>query len=398
MLLIEMQCKDWEHNRVNAGIIELSGRAFQDEPIKLYAEEKHIASLEELIKKQSSTPKININSSFIDFADWRFDNYNCVDKYASLLENIVEGEPEENIIMLLSCNKGIICAVKDIAEKYLDKKFYIILHSALEEVVHEYHPTLVQRFKLLVHAIICKDRATLSPKLSETSMKDCINACVSPNLFFVLYAPEYREYLTGKIVEKVLGKFIFMHHPLYEPEKFYMPDNEKLIIGIYGQAVNQNAYDIVKLYNDKYDNRKVMFLVMAPKDSPILALRNVTRMFEEDYVSNEALEAARRELDYILIPYDENQYKVTASGILCDVLSEEIPVLMLGSPLLKYYESIRNIGILCENKDELAHIIADLAVERTSQKESASKNRQAEHEIKQIVLEENVRVFREKIG
>lgn len=421
MLLIEMQCKDWEHNRVNAGIIELSRRAFQNEPIKLYAEEKHISSLKDLIKKQIGTKEININSTIIDFEDWRFDNYNCSYKYESLLESIVEGEPEENTVVLLSCNKGIICAVENNAAKHRDKKFFIILHSALEEVVNEYRSTLVQRLKSLAHVILHKVNATFLsartdnvfstdveenntsihnsvPELTEPSMKDCINACLSPNTLFVLYAPRYKNYLTGKIDKNVLDRFIFLHHPLYEPDNLYAPENEKLIIGIYGQAVNQNAYDIVKLYKDKYDNGKVEFIVMAPKDAPILGLKNVTRMFEEDYVSNEALEAARRKLDYILIPYDDEQYKVTASGILCDVLSEEIPVLMLGSPLLRYYKSIKNIGILCESKDRLACIIANLADERTAQKESAAQNRQAEHELKQIILQENIKVFREKIG
>lgn len=417
MLLIEMQCKDWEHNRVNAGIIELSSQAFLDEPIKLYAEEMHISNLEELIKNQFGDKGIMINSAPIDFEDWRFDNYNCTEKYSALLEGIIEREPEENHVVLLSCNRGIVCAAENVAVQHLDKRFFVILHSALEEVVNEYNPTMVQRFISLVHAILhTAKKAFLSIKanrdnismsdtfkkntvsnIQEASMKDCVNACVSPNIFFILYAPKYKEYLTGKIDERVLDKFIFIHHPLYEPEEFNMPDNEKLIIGIYGQAVNQNAYDIVKLYNDKYNNDKVEFLVMANEDSPILSLKNVTRMFEENYVTNEALEEARRKLDYILIPYDDNQYKVTASGILCDALSEEIPVLMLGSPLLRYYESIRNIGVLCNSKDGLAIMIAKLATERIAQKESATKNRQAEHELKKIVIEENIKVYREKI-
>lgn len=397
MLLIEMQCKDWEHNRVNAGIIELSSMAFPGETLKLYAEEKHISSIEKLITLQHNQKKME--STPIDFDDWRLDNYKCIDKYTILLKNIVEKEPNENRVILLSSNKGIVCAVKNIAVDYPDKRFYIIMHSALEEVIFPPKLTTIQRMKLVVHDAVRKVNVAFRTKETnkEVALRECINNCISENTFFVLYAPEYRRYLKGKINENVLNKFIFLHHPLYENENSVIPNNEKLVIGIYGQAVNQNAFDVIKTYNDKYDNDKAIFRVMAKADANILELKNVVRMFDEDYVPNEALEEARKHLDYILIPYDNNQYKVTASGILCDALSEQIPILMLDSPLLRYYESIRNIGILCDNKDELAHNIACLAENRSMQKKNAEQNRQEEQELRHIILEENIKAFREKI-
>ena len=393
MLLIEMQCKDWEHNRVNAGIIELCSRAFPKEKIKLYAEEAHIRELKILTAKQD----IEISAYEIDFADWRFKNVKYSDKYVELLTDIIERETEEKKIILLSCNKGIIKAVACVSTKYSERNFYVILHAALEEAVHQYHPSIRKRVRT---SLLKMKNALFGRKTEyrrEPSIKKYINECTSCNCYFILYAPKYREYLEEKINHEILGRFIFLHHPLYESSDYSVSNNDSLTVGIYGQAVNQNAYDIVNIYNKKYDNGKVMFRVMAKQDNPILCLKNVTRMFERDYVSNRELEQERKRLDYILLPYDHNQYKVTASGILCDALSEEIPVLMLDSSLLEFYNTYA-IGELRYDVDSMARTIADIAADTVKRVSVMEQYRKAENRLKKQVLQDNIKTFRETIG
>lgn len=387
MLLIEMQCKDWEHNRVNAGIIELCHKSFPDEEIKLYAETEHIRELSALLDGGNNY----LSSIEINFGDWRSDCIKCCDKYVTLLDRIIVGEPEEKNIILLSCNKGIIKTAADISKKYTNKNFYITMHAALEETVHVYHSGIGKRFCRFLSGV--KNR--LKGKKSEymPTMTDCINECVAPNCYFLLYAPKYKEYLADKFYDGILDRFVFLHHPLYEPAICNKPENKKLIIGIYGQAVNQNAYDIINCYNEKHDNGNVRFKVMAKKDNIVLNLKNVDRLFQQDYISNEELEHARQGFDYVMIPYDHNQYKVTASGILCDAISEEIPVLMLDSPLLDYYSQY-GIGILEKSVDEMAARIAELSQNNTV----FDRYRDSEHRLKVTVLQENIRIFRELIG
>lgn len=387
MLLIEMQCKDWEHNRVNAGIIELCHKSFPDEKIKLYAETEHIRELSALLDGENNY----LSSIEINFGDWRYDCVKCCDKYATLLESIIVGEPEEKNIILLSCNKGIIKAVAKISNNYANRNFYITMHAALEETVQAYYSGIKKRFCCFLSGVKNKlkgKRAGYVP-----TMADCINECVASNCYFLLYAPKYKEYLADKFYDGILDRFVFLHHPLYEPAACNKPENEKLIIGIYGQAVNQNAYDIINCYNEKYDDGNVRFKVMAKKDNIVLSLKNVERLFEQDYISNEELEHARQEFDYVMIPYDHNQYKVTASGILCDVISEEIPVLMLDSPLLDYYCQY-GIGILEKSVDKMAARIAKLSQNNVV----SDRYREAEHRLKVTVLQENIRIFRELIG
>ncbi|MGN0428154.1 MAG: hypothetical protein ACI4F0_10160 [Agathobacter sp.] len=381
MLLIEMQCKAWEHNRVNAGIIMLCAATAPKEAVKLYAEKEHIASLEGILSGSSEF----FQSNPIDFQLWKGKE---AKKYKLLLEDIMKRNPEEKLIILLSSNKEIIHMVSKISKRHKDKKFIIILHAVLEEVIYSDQLTKVQK--------VCECIGYYHNRLKGVSLEpsitlqEYINKCTEPNTFFVVYAPKYKEYIQKKIEADVLRRFVFLHHPLYDAQSSQKAVKGKITIGLYGQAVNKNAYDIIKCYNEKYDNKTVIFKIMAQKNHDILKLENVERLFEQEYVSNEDLENARKEFDYVLIPYDKNQYKVTASGILCDVISEEIPVLMLNSPLLEFYNQY-GIGIMETSIDEMACRIAMLKDMTGEIKEY----QRAEHALKQIILEENVKVFEE---
>lgn len=393
MLLIEMQCKNWEHNRVNAGIIELCNRAYPTEEVKLYAEKEHIRELRTLVEKSHT----QLFAEEINFMDWRMESHEHVNEYAGMLTNIIEKEKNEKKVILLSCNKGIIQAVTQVAGRYGDRKIYVILHSALEEVVQEHHYNIEERAWMFLlktkHRLFGRKKGCAA----VPSMNECVNTCKLENCFFILYAPKYKDYLNTKINQEILDRFIFLHHPLYESGEHFEPHSSRLVVGIYGQAVNQNAYDIIQTYNNKYDNGKVLFWVMARRNNAILDLKNVMRMFEQDHVSNEALEDARRQMDYVLIPYAHDQYKVTASGILSDALSEEIPVLMLDSPLFAFYHSYA-IGELCHDIDSMARTIAEIAAEPERRRERAMQYRRAEHELKEIILHDNMKTFRELIG
>lgn len=387
MLLIEIQCKGWEHNRVNAGIIELCHRTFPNERIKLYAETEHIANICELTSGLDNY----LYTKEIYFGDWRNDCFIYRDKYEEVLERVIIDEKEEKNIIILSCNKGIIEAATNISKKYNNKSFFIVLHAALEEVVSVYHFGIRERLYHIfsfIKSVLYEKKIDYIP-----SMKDCINRCRTTNSNFILFAPRYREYLKTKIREGILERFVFINHPLYDSEENIRYDNNEIVIGIYGQAVNKNAYDIISCYNSKYDTGRVRFMVMAKEDDEILKLRNVVRLFEKDFVSNEDLVKARQGFDYVMIPYDHNQYKVTASGILCDALSEEIPVLMLDSPLLDYYNQY-GIGVLEKSIEEMADRIARLSLNNDCSKRFI----EAEHRLKETVTQENCDIFRRMIG
>lgn len=383
ILFVEMQCKDWEHNRVNVGIIKLIKNTFPNEQTKLCAEKNHIAQIENLLAADG----MGIDAEEIDFADWRQGNENSRDKYAGLLASIVRNHQDVTDVMLLSCNRGIVLACADVSKMWSGVKFHIFLHAALEEVCHDHRRTLKSSIRELLSCI----RHLRLPSKHSITMRESMERCVSCNCNFFVYSPNYAKGLEGKIKDSVIDKITFLHHPFYESNlKHSNGQSDSVIIGIYGQAVKQNALEIVKAYNEKYDNGTVTFQVMAKKENEIFQQRNVVRLFEKDYISNEELEEAISRFDYILLPYSQNEYVVTASGIFCDAVSQEVPLLMLDSPYLTFYYKY-HVGVLEDSIDKLAKRISELNV-------NTEEYLAGEKELKQLSFEENMSIIRESLS
>lgn len=384
ILLIEAQCKNWEHNRVNYGIIKQIKSAFPNEGIKLYAENQHIINLTKLLEHD----QIEIDSENIEFYDWRKENQDCKDEYENLLECILSENHDAREVMLLSCNKGIILACDAMSRNHINVTFHLFLHSATEEIYYQKKKQLKDKVWYFLSSI----KHLRFQSKPVISMKECMEKCREKNCKFIIYSPNYEWALKGKLDIEILDKILFLHHPLFESNlnKIKLQLNN-IIVGIYGQAVNQNALLIVKNYNSRYDNKTVVFKVMANSDNEILLQKNVERLFDKDYVTNEELEQAIKGFDFILIPYDNNQYIVTASGIFSDAISQEIPLLMLNSPYLQYYNKYE-VGILCKDIDAMAKKISELHMFQDF-------NCFAENDknLKQIVFEENVRSLKEAL-
>ena len=375
-----MQCKDWEHNRVNAGMIKTIKSAFPTEKIKLYAEEKHIVELNKINEKEG----IQVESVSINFADWRQNSQDSQGKYAKLLNDIILQEPEGREIILLSSNKGIVLACDRVFKKYPDRTCHVILHAAAEEIVHYQRRTL----KDIAEEFVSDIYHRRLPSKQPISMKECMEKCTTRNCKFIIYSPNYRKGLQGKLSDNIIEKMTFLHHPFFNSGLTHTNEgNDKIKIGIYGQAVNQNAVKIVKTYNLYYDNDSILFQVMAKNDHELLAMRNVKRLFEEDYVSNETLEYAINSFDYILVPYSSEQYVVTASGIFCDAVSQGRPLLMLNSPYFEYYNKY-NIGFMEDSIDAMARKIAELNQVKINVFSSNEIN------LKQLLFDENVETLK----
>jgi len=377
IILVEMQCKEWEHNRVNAGIVDLFYKAFPKEEIRLYAEKNHIAGVKELIADKG----IITNYTSIEFYDWRVGSEKNVDKYEQLMLQIIDSETDVKKIIFLSCNKGIIMAANRLSRRVPEVEVYLILHAALEEVCKK--DSLQKKLRDLYNEILGREK--------DIILRDCINSCEALNCRFVLYSPCYEKQLKGKVKRKILNKFIFLHHPFYQDfsEIKERVDN-KIVIGLYGQAVNENAYAVIATYNKKYDNGRVLFRVMAKDDNPIWECKNVERVLNKDFVTNAELEVTIQNFDYILIPYANNQYRVTASGIFWDAVSQEVPILMLDSPILKYYSKYQ-VGVIKNDIDSLAACLGQLEFKENT---VFGEN---ERKLKQISLKENIYILREKM-
>lgn len=381
ILLVEIQCKGWEHNRVNSGLIKQIITTFPQDQIKLYADFEHIKGIQSFLSEYG----MSIESEAVGFFDYHDRNYARADEYTQILEGIIKDNTQARGVVLLSCNKGIILSMNRVCSEYPGMFFYLVLHGALEEVCHE-----SERIKLYQHIYrllwSIKHRKKHPGYSDEISMKNCIESCRAENCRYISYSPCYKDELAGHVSFDIIEKITFIHLAFYEgADKKKNEENRSVVIGLYGQAVNENAIRIINEYNEKYDNGTVIFHVLARDESEVIGLKNVIRLNDKEHVSDEELVGYIRSFDYILVPYDKDQYKVCSSGIFYDAISYEIPLLMLDSPHLRYYSKY-DIGIIANSIEKMARTISDLYIHS----DDAIEYRINEKELKTNAMSDNV--------
>ncbi len=385
IILIEPQCKDWEHNRVNSELIRQFKSAFPNEELRLFADEKHNKNICTLLSQYS----IQIECENIDVFDYHGKNEEKVADYETMIGAVLDRCENVQKIVLLSCNKGILLALGRLARRFPKVSFICVFHSAMEEVCIENKKKSIKQFVYEVLWTVVNMKRIPKEEKSIT-MKECIDSCNSENCRFVIYSPCFREVLRKYLSESILNKICFLHHPFYDSFiENTVKSGERTIVGLYGQALNDNARKLVKLFNRKYDNRNVLFKVKAKPGDPILQEKNVERLFEMDYVSNEELEEAISKFDYILIPYDNNQYRVTASGIFCDAVSQGVPAMTLSSPYFRYYDKYGAV-IVETSIGRLARKIKTVSEDKSTRNRIVTK----EKELKARAFQDNIETLR----
>lgn len=385
IVFIEPQCKDWEHNRVNSELIRQFNAAFPNDELKLYADEKHNKNISALLSQYS----IQIEYENIEIFDYHGKNEEKVDDYEAMIEAVLDRCKNIQKIVFLSCNKGILLALGRVARRFPIVSFICVFHSAMEEVCIESRKKTIKQFVYeVLWTVVNMKRIPEEEKC--ISMRECIDSCNVENCRFVIYSPCFREVLSKYLSESILNKIYFLHHPFYDScIENSVKSDERTIIGLYGQALNDNARKLIKLFNKKFDNSKVLFKVKTKQSDPIFEEKNVERLFEMDYVSNEELEEAISKFDYILIPYDSNQYRVTASGIFCDAVSQGVPAMTLSSPYFKYYDKYGAV-IVETSIGRLARKIKTVSEDKSTRNRIVTK----EKELKTRAFQDNIETLR----
>lgn len=69
---------------------------------------------------------------------------------------------------------------------------------------------------------------------------------------------------------------------------------------------------------------------------------------------------AIQKLDFILFFYNENQYRLTASGAVFDAINHNKPIIALKNSYFNHVFSYGKVGYLCENIEEMKDIIKDV--------------------------------------
>lgn len=342
MVYIIDVCKEWVHEVCSTGMANLIEEAFPQEKVVLYAEKEHIHAMKNVgLTKRIRTREVRYPKR----NTWMITSVPYYTKLSRILKNLKPGD----FVFSLASEKSLIEATYRIANKQTGVNFYLVVHGSMEEILAPDSGIGGIKWKeLLAKKTMDKKIAYLDDHifpLGETIKR----SEDYQNIKFITYGPGTFKEFNKVFNKRVLDKFLFMHHPL-------MPENRsgcrrtdgKIRIGVWGNCVNNKFSKVIAYVNKKVDTDNYEFIILRAKKNSattIPKLKN-TKVYEpdDDGFTRAQMTEFFCGMDFALISYAKDKYRVSCSGILADAISNRIPIMALDCAPCRYYQEKYNIG------------------------------------------------------
>ncbi len=320
--IVEPVCKKWEHEIVNAGLLDLISESTESN-ISFWGERRHVSAVMSIVRSNRiMTHPIN------SIPDRQNSNKRIrVLSYCKLITRIIETS-NPNALIITAAYDDCIRSVQFLARIYKNVRFYIVLHSMVD------------------------------PRYGETELYIKTIADYSrENVHFITYSPFCKELF----MERGIHNMYFLHHPYSNHNCKEKSCTDVVDVGVIGACSNMNAARIAReLSYDKTSG--VRFRVYSRNWREMRGIDGVT--IEKEEFERGDMDDIMSQIDYLLLPYGKNDYKLSASGVMWDAVSYSRPCISYDSDYLSYYQNRCGIGYVCGSLAELKRTISNLRFHR----------------------------------
>jgi len=319
IVLLEPICSSWIHEEANAGFLQIVDQNCT-ERIVFIAEKEHVHCIRRIYRNDDIDYVIIKNPVKKDDSD----NFVNLFYYVKLLKEVMlKFRPEK--LFILCAYRPCILAAEMISILFHKVDINIILHGMVEKYKGHY-----DSYKSFFY-------------LSEFCKK----------LRFITYSPFCTGAHWNIDDEKIV--FVDQHFIGHRVNKKRIEGSKKkIIIGILGACANEKAKKIIMAVNQHELNVPYEFWVASKYGQKFRHMENV-KVLGLEFDRKEKYKLLQQ-FDYLLLPYDKDEYALSASGVLWDAILNKIPCFMLGSDYCKYYMQYK-IGYQADNIKDLCKII-----------------------------------------
>lgn len=330
--VIETMLSGISHEAFNAGMLYQLFNVYPDEEIVYYCEKEQGKFVKRLLDTHGC--KHNIRFSYINNTYLNYDRQS------------IKGSKEEYIGIFHQCsnvrlvlvltlepvNSGLL---KNLMKKFQNVKFGVCIHGYIEEIL----PQNAVRFQINDGAFNAVKKYRQKEGALRYFKQNLADMAKLHNCNIILYSDMYKRY-KDCIDPQVYQNIKVLNLPyIFTYDKRSPEVNQKFRIGIMPSSVaakDRNCIKIIKYMIKHKDmiNQPYSFIIF---NHDIGNLENV------EYVRRQG--GTRRDVeqfmelcDWMLIPYDENKYILSSSGVMFDALEAERPFFALGSP--SFYRAI----------------------------------------------------------
>ena len=266
-------------------------------------------------------------------------------------------------------NRGIAYLVKLLSASYLNYKYY---NKASDDVDVFYNNNLF--FAILFISIfskkdknifdLCHNEMELIDKRSVSSVVSSILSKYLRFIFckvklnkifhFILLSPDMVDYFRTFISKHNYKRIFWIDHSYIRPEnkidvKYRITDN-RIKIGIPGAITSSRGLNTLKYLLANLKNRNICIYALSTCSEVIEADNFVVLNKGRGLLPFEQYNAYVQSMDVMLLLYDTDSYKLTASGAVLEAIWNEKPIIALNNSYFNYlFRKYGDMGILCDN-------------------------------------------------
>jgi hypothetical protein len=379
IILIELQCADFEHEQFNAGLIFGYSLAYPFDTITFFAEKRHIECVKYLFYSNNITLD-NINFTEIEIpAKNLISKPRVIFKYLKLIANVL------NFAIVNQCNRIVFTSIYSfnliplkylLKFKYKDKIYaHIAMHGTIEFIKRKNSDFLYQ-LNQAVNKILRKlhiiDNVQIKNNLSnkylyEKLFKSSIKLFNNSNITYYVFREDSLQRIKGYLPNHH-QYFNNIDHPYiyknYSCQNGVFREGKKIFATL-GQGNISALYEVIN---------KLSLLIVDPVNIEIRLIGGEVVNHLKDFgqikiignnrrITRSEIEEQIKDVNYVLFLYEADSYELFSSGSFFDAVSFNKPILFLKNKCLDYYFKDYEFGYRADNIDSLVGIIQSIISE-----------------------------------
>ena len=334
-ILIELECRGIGHEKINLGFIQKILNF--SERVIFIADKSHT----EIISNQLPADlKKRVNFISVKIPDKHY-KLSSVIKYYKIFQSLKGKIDYNDNIFMLSFFSWNLLALKFflIYEKIKIKSLFLVCHGFLEFLIE------LRSFKGI--------KRYLKPKNIHVFFSRCAMKFFNRESFTYVFLSKHIEtnFKNSRILKNsILYKTIDLPY-FFDPFKAETSFKD-LCFGTIGKG---NLVMTKKLLEEREFLKFKIISSISSND--FIRFNNCTFFNQSSRLTRNKIAQEVKEVNYLLFFYPERSYQLSVSGALYDAINYLKPIIFFKNSCLSYYNNIYNIGIECENLEEMISII-----------------------------------------
>ncbi|MDY0987397.1 hypothetical protein BSF41_42510 [Flavobacterium sp. ACN2] len=209
---------------------------------------------------------------------------------------------------------------------------------------------------------------------------------------YIVLGDNIKKSLKGLLSNSTLDKTYSILHPynfcVNKENLINKEDYNGLNIGAIGtQMLSKNSnciYDLGEYFKSEVINNKINLLTIGKVLPELKKYQNgfVRNLYSDSFVSQQKFELEISKLDFVIFFYDNNSYKLCASGAIFEAIRLEVPIISIKNDFFVWlFESFGEFGFLCDDLNEIKHVISELNHQNYKKKNEEFKNNMRQFKI-----------------